>query len=217
MKKLALGCGLVLVLTGMAAAGAAYFIYRQVSPLVSQFAEFGQVAEIERGVRRRGPFNPPPTAELTERQVQQLVQVQEQLRRRLGAHMKTFEAKYRELANRQDATLADAPAVLQAYGDLARTWLDAKKTQIEALNAADLSLEEYRWIRHEAYRALGQPFVDLDVGKLVEHARRGVHDSEAVGELRGAIQSFGPESNRKLIERVKKLLEENLALAAFGL
>jgi hypothetical protein len=187
MKKLALGCGLVLVLTGMAAAGAAYFIYRQVSPLVSQFAEFGQVAEIERGVRRRGPFNPPPTAELTERQVEQLVQVQEQLRRRLGAHMKTFEAKYRELANRQDATLAD------------------------------LSLEEYRWIRHEAYRALGQPFVDLDVGKLVEHARRGVHDSEAVGELRGAIQNIGPESNRKLIERVKKLLEENLALAAFGL
>jgi hypothetical protein len=215
MKKLALGCGVVLVLTGMAAAAAAYFVYRQVAPMVTQFAEFGQLAEIERGVRKRGPFNPPPTAELTERQVQQLVQVQQQLRRRLGEQMKTFEARYRELANRKDATLADAPAVLQAYGDLAGTWLDAKRTQIEALNAADLSLEEYRWIRHEAYRALGQPFVDLDMGKLVEHAHRG--GSLAVGELKGAIQSVGPESNRKLIERVRKLLEENLALAAFGL
>lgn len=194
MKKLALVFGLVLVLTGMAAAGAAYFVYRQVSPVVAQFADFRQIAEIERGVRKRG-FHPLPTAELTERQVQQLVQVQQELRRRLGEHMKTFEARYREVAGRQNATLADAPAVLQAYGDLAKAWLDAKRTQIEALNAADLSLEEYRWIRHEAYLALGRP---LD-------------------EVKGAVRTVSPESNRKLIERVKKLLEENLALVAFGL
>jgi hypothetical protein len=217
MKKLAIGCGLVLVLTGIVAAGVAYYVFRQASSAFTQLAELGQVPEIERGVRKRGPFTPPPTAELTERQVEQLIAVQQQVRQRLGEHMKAFEAKYKELAQKHDATLADAPALIQAYGDLAKTWLDAKRAQVEALNAADLSLEEYRWIRDQAYRALGQPFVDLDIAKLIDQARRGVDSSETVGQLKGAIGAVGPEGNKKLIERVKKLLEENLALASFGL
>ena len=217
MKKLAIGCGVVLLLTGVVAAGVAYYVFRQVSSVVTQFAELSQVPEIERGVRKRGPFDPPADAVLTERQVQQLVQVQQEVRRRLGEHMKAFEAKYRQLAQKQDATLADAPALLQAYGDLARTWIDAKRVQVEALNTADLSLEEYRWIRDQAYRALGQPFLDLDIAKLVEDARRGVSSSETVGQLTGAIGAAGPAVNQKLIERVKKILEDNLALASFGL
>jgi hypothetical protein len=217
MKKLALGCGVVLLLTGVVAAGVAYYVFRQVSSVVTQFAELSQVPDIERGVRKRGPFNPPPDAILTERQVEQLVQVQQEVRRRLGEHMKAFEAKYHQLAEKHDATLADAPALLQAYGDLARTWLDAKRVQVEALNAADLSLEEYRWIRDQAYRAVGQPFLDLDIAKLVEDARRGVSSSETVGQLKGAIGAAGPEANKKLVERVKKILEDNLALASFGL
>lgn len=217
MKKLAIGCGVVLLLTGVVAAGVAYYVFRQVSSVVTQFAELSEVPEIERGVRKRGTFDPPPDAILTERQVQQLVQVQQEVRRRLGEHMKAFEAKYRQLAQKQDATLADAPALLQAYGDLARTWLDAKRVQVEALNTADLSLEEYRWIRDQAYRALGQPFLDLDIAKLVEDARRGVTSSETVGQLKGAVGAAGPEINQKLIQRVKKILEDNLALASFGL
>ncbi|HEX6215099.1 MAG TPA: hypothetical protein VFZ38_09790 [Vicinamibacterales bacterium] len=217
MKKLALGCGLALILTGVVAAGVAYYVFRQVSSVVTQFAELGQVTEIERGVRKRGPFNPPVGAVLSERQVQQLVQVQQEVRRRLGEQMKAFEAKYRQLAQKEDATLADAPALLRAYGDLAKTWMEAKRVQVEALNAADLSLDEYRWIRDQAYRALGQPFVDLDIAKLVEEAGRGVTSSDTVGQLKGAIGATGPEVNRKLIERVKKVLEDNLALASFGL
>lgn len=217
MKKLAIGCGVVLLLTGVVAAGVAYYVFRQVSSVVTQFAELGELPEIERGVRKRGPFNPPPDAILTERQVDQLVQVQQEVRRRLGEHMQAFEAKYRQLAQKEAATLADAPAVLRAYGDLARTWIDAKRVQVEALNTADLSLEEYRWIRDQAYRAVGQPFLDLDIAKLVEDARRGVSSSETVGQLKGAAGAAGPEANKKLIQRVKKILEDNLALASFGL
>ena len=217
MKKLALGCGLAVLITGIAAAGVAYYLYRQVSSTVAQFAELGNIPDIERAVRNRAAFTPPVTEELTEAQVQKLVQVQTQVRQRLGERMNAFEAKYRALAEKQEATISDAPALLSAYRDLAATWIDAKRSQVDALNAAELSLDEYRWIREQAYRALGQPFVDLDFGKLLEEARHGVTSSETAGKLGGAIGPSGPDANRRLVEKVRKLLEENLALASFGL
>jgi uncharacterized membrane protein len=216
MKKLAIGCGIVVLVLGIVGAGAAYYLYRQVSSTVAQFAELGEIPDLERNVRNQAPFTPPASEELTDSQVQKLVQVQSEVRRRIGERIKEFEAKYKTLAEKNDANIADAPALLRAYGDIARTWLDAKRGQIEALNATGLSLDEYRWIRDQAYRALGQPFVDLDIAKIVDEARRGIA-SETAGQLRGSMGPAGPESNRALIERFKKELEENLALASFGL
>jgi hypothetical protein len=215
MKKLAIGCGLALLVTGIAAAGVAYYVYRQVSNTVAQFAEFGKVADIERDVRKRVTFNPPSTEELTEAQLQKLVQVQAHIKQKLGEQAKMLEAKYKTLTDKKEATLADAPAILNAYRDLAKTWMDAKRSQVEALNLADLSLDEYRWIRHQAYRALGQPFLDLDLSKLMEDASRGIKSQAA--DLRGAIGPDGPEANRKLVEKFKKFLEDNIALASLGL
>ena len=216
MKKLVIGCGIVLLVVGLAGAGAAYYLYRQVSSTVAQFAELGQIPDLERNVRNRASYTPPVSEELTESQIEKLVQVQAEVRRRIGERMKDFQAKYKTLAEKNDATIVDAPALMRAYSDLAATWLDAKRGQIEALNAAGLSLDEYRWIRDQAYRALGQPFVDLDIAKIVDEARRGI-TSQTGGELRGSMGPSGPQSNRTLIERFKKQLEENLALASFGL
>jgi hypothetical protein len=216
MKKFAIGCGLVLVLAAVAAAGIGFYLYRQVSSTVAQFAELAQVPDLERGVRNRTAFVPPASEELTDSQVEKLLQVQAEVRRRLGERMTAFEAKYKALSQKEEASLSDAPAILRAYGDIASTWLDAKRGQVEALNTAGLSLDEYRWIRDQAYRALGMPFVDLDVSKFVDEARRGVQPDSA-GQMRGSLGPAGPESNRKRIEKVKKQLEENLALASFGL
>jgi hypothetical protein len=216
MKKLAIGCGLALLLTGIAAAGVAYYLYRQVSSTVAQFAELAKVPDLELGVRNRSPFVPPASEELTDGQIEKLLQVQTEVRRRLGERIAAFEAKYKVLAEKDNASVADAPALLRAYSDLAATWLDAKRGQVEALNTAGLSVEEYRWIRDQAYRALGMPFVDLDISRLVDEARRGV-TSPTSGQLRGSIGPAGPESNRTRVERVKKQLEQNLPLASFGL
>jgi hypothetical protein len=216
MKKLAVGCGIVLLVVGLAGAGAAYYLYRQVSSTVAQFAELGQIPDLERNIRNRTPFTPPASEELTDSQIEKLVQVQSEVRRRIGERMKDFQARYKTLAEKDDATIVDAPALMRAYSDLAAAWLEAKRGQIEALNSAGLSLDEYRWIRDQAYRALGQPFVDLDIAKIVDEARRGI-SSETAGQLRGSMGPAGPESNRALIERFKKQLEENLALASFGL
>ena len=215
MKKLAIGCGVVVLVLGVAGAAAVFYVYRQVSSTVTQFAQFAQVPDIEKNVRNRAAFTPPDSGEITEAQLEKLVQVQTQVRQKLGQSIAAFEAKYKALSDKKDATIADAPAIMNAYKDLAATWLDAKRAQVEALNAVNLSLDEYKWIRDKAYQALGQPFVDLDVAKIVEAAKGGV--SAQPGQVRGSLGPEGPEANRKLIEKVKKLLEENLALASFGL
>lgn len=216
MKKLAIGCGVVLLLVGISAAGVAYYVYNRVSTTLTQFAELGQVPELERSVRNRDAFVPPASEELTDSQIEKLLRIQSDVRKRIGERMTTFEAKYKALAEKDNATIADAPALLAAYRDLAATWLEAKRVQIESLNATGLSLDEYRWIREQAYRAAGMAYVDLDVGRFVDDIRRGVTSPEP-GRLRGAIEPAGPESNRTRIEKVRKQLEQNVALASFGL
>ena len=215
IKKIAIGCGLAVLLTGIAAAGLAYYVYRQVAGTITQFAVLKDAPDLERSVRNQAVYVPPASEELTEAQIEKLVKVQADVRKRLGERMTAFEARYKVLTDKKDAAIGDAPMLLQAYADLAATWMDAKREQVAALNAADLSLDEYRWIRNQAYRALGQPFMDMDLMKIVENAKSGVQSG--VGELRGGLGPEGPVINRKRVARFKKLLEENLALASLGL
>lgn len=212
MKKLAIGCDLVVLLTGVAAAGVAYYLHRQVSSTIAQFSGFADLPELEARVQNKRPYTPPASEEISESRIEKLAQVQSTI----GQRINEFEAKYKVLLAKKDATISDAPAVISAYGDLASTWIEAKRSQVEALNAAGLSLEEYRWIRKQAYRALGKAFVDLDIARFIAEAKRGI-SPETVGQLRGALEPGGPVINRERVERSKKILQDNLALASFGL
>jgi hypothetical protein len=218
MKKLAIGCAVVLLLCGIVAAGVAFYVYRQASTMLTQFADLKNISELERGLRVRGPYTPPASGELTSVQLERLLRVQTQVRERLGQRFTQIEQRYKSLSEKEHATIADAPALMAAYRDLAEAWMAAKRSQIDALNDASLSLEEYRWIRDQTYRAIGTPFVDLDIGKFVEQIGSGnVTPETQPGQLRGSIGPAGPEANRKLVEPFKKQLESNLPLASFGL
>jgi len=215
IKKIAIGCGLALLLTGIAAGALGFYAYRQVSGTLTQFAALSEAPELEKSVRNREIFVPPASEEITDAQIEKLVKVQADVRKRLGDRMTAFEAQYRSLADKKEASFTDGPKILQAYADLASAWIDAKRGQVEALNATGLSVDEYRWIRDQSYRALGQPFVDMDLGKIVENARSGVESG--LGELRGAVGPDGPAVNQARVARFKKLLQDNIALASFGL
>jgi hypothetical protein len=214
MKKLLIALLVVFLVAGVAAVGVGYYVYRQVRSTVEGFAELGRIPEIERGVRQRG-FVPPASQELTESQVTRFMRVQSQVRHRIGERFADFERKYKTLVEKDQASLSDMPSVVAAYRDMAALWLEAKRTQVDALNEAGFSLDEYGWIRDQAYRALGLPYVDLDLARLIESAGDAGH--AAAGQLRGAVGAMGPEKNRALVESFKKQLEENVALASLGL
>jgi hypothetical protein len=216
MKKLAIGCGAVLLLLGIVGAGVGYYVYRQASSMFAQLRELDRLPEIERGVRVQTTYTPPASGELTGAQVERLAKVQEIVRQRLGQRFAELEAKYRTLIDKKEATGADVPALLGAYRDMAAAWMEAKRSQVDALNTVDMSLAEYKWIREQTYRAMGVVYMDFDVTKILQQIRSGNANVEP-GQIGGSIGPSGPASNRKIIEPYKKRLEENLPLASFGL
>jgi len=216
MKKLAIGCLVVVAVAGAAVVGIGYYGYLKVRSTVSQLAELQKVLEIERGIRVKTPFVAPASGELTASQVDRFMQVTTRVRDRLGRDLAAFERNYKALAEKKQTTAADLPALLSAYRDMATGWLDAKRAQVDALNEVGLSLDEYRWIRSEMYRALGVPFIDVDFARIAEQARGGGQPSSTV-LIGGALTGPGPASNLKLVERYRKQLESYVPLASFGL
>ena len=216
MKKLAIGCAILFVVAGAAIVGVGYYGYLKVRSTVSQFAELAQAHDIERGVKVQTPFVIPATGELTQVQVDKLMKVTSRVRERLNQDMADFERTYKALAQKKEATAADLPALMSAYRDLAKDWLNAKRAQVDALNEAGLSLEEYRWIRSTAYGALDIPFMDVDFGRIAEQVKNHVEVNPNV-LVGGAFAGKGPASNLKLVEKYRKQLEDYVPLASFGL
>jgi hypothetical protein len=221
MKKLAIGCGLVVVVLLAGAAVATYFVVNKVTSTYKEFAALGEVPAIERGVRNSATFAPPESGELTDAQVARYVKVQQHVRALLGSRFDEFRTKYAEMSKRMDkgqGTVFDAPSVIGAYKDLASTYVEAKKAQVEALNASNFSLSEYRWVRQQAYAAIGMPVVDFDASKIIDDVTSGRAPNEPLTpQVGGAIGPSGPEVNRKLVAPHKKMLEDNAALSFFGL
>ena len=217
MKKLLVGCLVVLALLAVGASVVTFYLYSKVKSAVTGFAELGTVPDLEKQVHNKAAFTPPAGDLLTGDQVERLLRVQKRVRDRLGARFADFERKYDTLLKKKsNATALDAPELLSAYRDLAGAWMDGKRAQIEALNQANLSLDEYRWVRGRAYAAIGLPVMDIDVGKLVTDFRTGGNAEDAI-KYEGAVGQTGPEANKTLVEPHRKQLEDNAALAMFGL
>ena len=111
------------------------------------------------------------------------------------------------------ASVLDLPQLVSAYRDLASSWMDAKRAQVEALNATSFSLDEYRWVRSQVYAAAGIPIMEIDVAQIVDDVKAG-RTPETPTRTSGSVGPSGPAANRELIEGVRKQLEDNAALAS---
>lgn len=214
MKKAVIGCLILLGILVVSAGAASYFIYRKVSTTMAGFAELGTVPALERSVRNQAPFVPPASGELTTRQVDRLLGVQQAVRTRLGQRVGEFERKYETLLAKDSATVLDVPQLVSAYRDLAQAYVEAKRAQVDALNDAGLSLAEYRWVRTQSYAALGVPMADFDLARIVDDVRSGRTPAQPPTPV---IGPSGTDASRKLVEPHRKTLERNAGMAFFGL
>ena len=215
MKKLAIGCAVLLLVSMVGAAGASYYAYHKVSSAFTQFAELGSLPEIERSVKNQRPYQPPPAGEPSADQIRRLLDVQGAVRTRLGVRADEIEHRYHRLLAKDSATVVDVPELVGAYRDLAGAYMDAKRAQVDALNRAGLSLDEYRWIRSRAYGALGMSLLDVDVSRIIEDVKAGRQPTTPA--TRPVPVTPASPALRARVEPHRKALESNIGLAFFGL
>jgi HAMP domain-containing protein len=219
MRNVFIGClglGLVLLLVGGGAFY--YFLWRPLNSQIDSLQEIAAVSEMDSNVENQQAYTPPDDGVMTEAQVNQFLRVQERVRGRLGERLAKLEDKYDRLDDQlkregRDATMME---VLGAWRDVSGLLADAKRAQVDALNAQDLSLHEYRWIRQQAYMAVGVP--TLDLAAMAEAAQQGDFDAARLQPLDAdSLQQRVPPENRDLVEPHLDMLEETAALALFGL
>lgn len=218
MKKGLLGCLVLFLIIAIGGGYAAYrFLYLPGKAYVQSLAQLKVVPELDAKIVNQQPFTPPADQVLSASQVQRFVGTQQAVRAQLGTRVKDLEAKYRMLGE----ALKDSgkqPSLTETFGalkDLAGLYVDAKKAQVDALNAAGLSLAEYEWTRARVYEASGLP-LDTTFQQIIRDASAGRTPDSTTIEKPEAAPAV-PAANQKLVEPHTKELAEGAALAFFGL
>ncbi len=216
MRKLAFGCFGVLAI--LAAAGAFWAYVHIVEPTREYLAAMQRtvaIGDLDRGITRKGPFVPPASGELTPAMAERFARVQQSVRDALGHR---FDELARRAGDLQQAVKSGRTVpigtVMDVYQDVMSAVEDGKRAQIEALNKAGFSLEEYEWVRRQMYEAAGLLVTSIDV-ESIRHALTSrdegvrVKSSPAPGEA--------PPKNRELVQPYVDKLKAWLPLAWFGL
>src|SRR5687768_6610320 len=106
VKKILIGCLVILVLGGVALGVGAYFLYRAASPVIQNARDalnrFSELGEIEKQIKNQAPFAAPEKGELTEAQVDRFARVQEHVKSSLGRRFDEIEQKYQHLKANSD-------------------------------------------------------------------------------------------------------------------
>jgi hypothetical protein len=222
MKKLLIGCLIIIVLGIVGFVAAGYFLYRAASPMVENARNYlenvGKLGELEKDVRNTASFAPPSNDELSQTQVDRFVRVQQSVRTALGQRVDEIEAKYKHLkAEAEPKREPTFTEVMSALGDMVNLVVDAKRAQVNALNQESFSSSEYSWVRSRVYQAAGIELSSvIDFQKIAEAARQGTGvENIQVPDL--TPSTAVPAKNRELVKPHMEQMDKWLPLAFFGL
>lgn len=199
MKKMLGGCLIVGLLLLVVGGGATWwFVLRPAWNAGSQFlgaaTQIADLAKLDSQVKNREPFTPPADGVISDAGLQRFIAVQSSLRDQVGSALATLESKYKDL--QQQGQKPSATEVLNAYGDLFSLVRQAKQAEVDAVNAQNLSLAEYRWMRSHIYGAF---------------LRDGLDGTRQQGESSSSI-----DPNLKRLEPHRELLKQTAVMAWLG-
>src|SRR6056297_4050558 len=210
MKNFAIGCAAVLVILTVGGVGVVWFKFgddisagidavQGVAKLAPQFEELND------SIENRASYAPPADGELSEDAFQRFLAAQRQMRNDLEGRLEELQSKYESLEQEIDERGGQAGIsdMMGAYSDLTDLLIDAKRAQVEAINAQDFSLQEYNWVRDQVYRALGE-----SVAVAAIAANPGTS---------GEFQATIPEATREMVEPHREELMQSHVLAWWGL
>jgi len=206
MGKFLGGCLIVgLLLIAGVGGGGYYFVYKPLSEFGGDIVRITkEYQELDGKVADRSSYAPPRDGVLSEEQFQRFLAVQRHMRSGMEARFSELEEKYEALRQRADGERG-SPGVTEmasAYREIGDLLVLAKRQQVEALNQQRFSLEEYKWVREQAYQALG---ASVGVASLL--------DSEATAA--GQIQV--PQQTIEMVSPYREELMELHLFAWWGL
>jgi hypothetical protein len=218
MKKILAGCLIVVVIAIIGVGAAGYYAYRAVKPVIDNASNYMEKArEVTRlgdEITNKTSFQPPQNDELTQAQVERFIAVQTRVRAELSDKWMQIEQKSKELREKadrksQDWTLAEFTSV---FSDIANIWVDARKSQVKALNIQKFSEAEYEWVRRRVYEAAGVELAgSVDLSRIESLAgRSGV-------TIPDVNLPKVPEKNIALVKPHVAQIKEWIPMAALGL
>src|SRR5712691_7852168 len=110
MKKLAIGCGIVLLVCGIAFCVVAYYVYYKAQAFMAPIRQVAQIGELDKRVTNHTTYRPPASGELTEDQVRRFAAVHESMAAKLGKRVDELTAKQNEWQRRQQSEHRDPTA-----------------------------------------------------------------------------------------------------------
>ena len=218
MKKILVGCLIVVVIAIIGVGAAGYFAYRAVKPVIDNASNYmekaREVTRLGENITVKTKFEPPASGELTRPQVERFIAVQTRVRSELSDKWTEIEQKSKELREkadrkRQDWTLTEFTSV---FSDIANIWVDARKSQVNALNIQKFSEAEYEWVRRRVYEAAGVQLAgSIDLSRIESLAgQNGV-------TMPDVDLSKVPEKNIALVKPHVAKIKEWIPMAALGL
>jgi hypothetical protein len=222
MKKILGGCLIVLVIAAIGLAAAGFYAYRAMRPVIDNASTYmdkaREVSKLGEDITIKTPYQPPASGELTQQQVERFIAVQTRVRADLGDRWDQVEKKSKELkarteANHGDWTFSEFTGV---FSDIANIWVEARKSQVKAINIQRFSEQEYEWVRKRVYEAAGVQLAgNIDLAKIEALAR----DNAAKNGVTIPQMDLPkvPEKNVELVKAHATQIKEWIPMAALGL
>lgn len=175
MKKFLVGC-LIVAFVLVAAGGTAgyFFVIKPAWELAGGVQEFVQeYAELNEEIERQDDFEAPEDASITSEQFQRFLVAQRDMRQAMEGQLEALEQRIDTMKQEikdenREAGIGEMFTAYQGLGDLL---IKAKRAQVEALNRYNFSLQEYLYVRNQAYRALGQEVAVASFGDQAPQIR----------------------------------------------
>jgi len=222
VKKILAGCLIVAVIAMIGLGVAGFYAYRAMRPVLDNATTYldkaREVARLGDEIKIKTPYEPPKNGELTASQVERFIAVQTRVRSDLGGRWAEIEKKSADIkakasANRKDWTLSEFTTVFSEIGSI---WVEARKSQVNAINVQRFSEAEYQWVRTRVYEAAGVELVGgMDLSKIEDLARENAAKQGV--EIKPMDLPEVPQKNIELVKPHIAKIKEWLPMAGLGL
>jgi len=216
MKKFLIGClGLIVVLSIAGGIAGYIFVYRPIKAgienVTANVQQLEEISALDNNISNKANFTIPDDGVLSAAQVERYMTVQKTMKDALSEEIDVLDEKYTSLKAKDDSSLQsikDIPKLIAAYSDIIKIVLDAKKSQVEALNSNGFSLDEYNWVKKQVFAAAGQTLTNFDLSKL---------NNGDTSPVEIALPTNIPEQNIELLKKYKDNFDDYIGLSFFGL